>query len=208
MITAVCFCGVSAIMLFRKWITGNEDVNRLEGEHLKSELNKLKGQIAPAFLSATLRNASALAEKDPEKTSSLLMQLGQLLRYQLYDCNRERILLRTEISFLTGFLELEQANRITIRYHIHVEGDINNLFVSPMLFISLVQCLLMEPASLELFFLFDKGTLTFTGRTGSEKEWDAGTFSVVQQRLELQYPDKYLLTIGTGMVELTLDFAK
>lgn len=64
-ITAICFCGVSVIILFRKWMEGNEEVSRMEREHMKSELNKLKGQIAPAFLSKTLRNASSLVESKP-----------------------------------------------------------------------------------------------------------------------------------------------
>lgn len=207
-ITSICFCGVPVIMLFRKWMTGNQQVARLEGEHIQSELNKLKGQIAPAFLSKTLRTASASAESDPQKTSGMLMQLGQLLRYQLYDAGMDRILLKSEINFLTQFIELEQKNNPGIQYRIHTEGDINNTFVAPMLFISLVQCAITDSSTLDLSFRLEGRALTFVCETDAEKPLDNDVFSLVKQRLELQYPDKYTWAVNPKMVELKIDMAE
>lgn len=204
-ITAICFCGVSVIVLFRKWMTGNLEVARLEGEHIKSELNKLKGQIAPAFLSQTLRNASSAVEMDPQKTSGMLMQLGQLLRYQLYDAGRDRILLKSEINFLTQFIELEQKNNPGLQYRIHTEGDINSTFVAPMLFISLVQCIIADSSMLNLYFWIEERTLTFICKTDIEKLLDNDVFSLVKQRLELQYPDRYTWVVSPKIVELKID---
>lgn len=87
-ITAICFCGISSTMLLRRWIQGNEQINRMEVEHTKSEINRLKGEIDPTFLSKTLREVSALAESDPQRASDMLMQLAQLLRYKLYGIYR------------------------------------------------------------------------------------------------------------------------
>lgn len=207
-ITAICFCGVSVIMLFRKWMTGNLQVARLEGEHIKSELNKLKGQITPAFLSNTLRNASSSAESNPHKASGMLMQLGQLLRYQLYDAGRDRILLKSEINFLTQFIELEQKNNPSIQYRIYTEGDINNSFVAPMLFISLVQCIITDSAKLDLSFRLENQTLYFTCESDNKKPLNEDVFSLVRQRLELQYPNKYRLALNRGTVELKIDIAE
>ncbi|WP_163209004.1 histidine kinase [Bacteroides sp. 519] len=204
-ITAVCFCSVSVIMLFRKWMTGNQEVARLEEERIKSELNKLKGQIAPAFLSKTLRNASSSAELNPQKTSGMLMQLGQLLRYQLYDAGRDRILLKSEINFLTQFIELEEKSNPSVQYCIHTEGDINNTFVAPMLFISLVQCVIADSSMLNLFFILEEQILTFVCKTDAEELLDSDAFSLVGQRLELQYPDKYTLAVSPRMIELKID---
>lgn len=208
-ITAVCFCGISAIILFREWMTGNQQVARLEREHIKSELNKLKGQIAPAFLSKTLRNASSSAELEPQKASDMLMQLSQLLRYQLYDAGRDRILLKSEINFLTQFIELEQKTNPTIQYRIHIEGDINNTFVAPMLFISLIQYIITDSSLLDLFFKLEEDrTLTFVCKTDAEMSLNNDRFSLVKQRLELQYPDKYTWEISPEMVELKIDIAE
>lgn len=207
-ITAICFCGVSVIMLFRKWMTGNEQTSQLEREHIKSELNKLKGQISPAFLSKTLRNTSTLVESEPLKTSDMLMQLGQLLRYQLYDCNRERILLKSEINFLIKFIELEQANTCSVQYHLHIDGDINNTFVSPMLFISIVQCIITDSTCLDIFFNMEKETLSFTCKSDSKKLLDNEVFSSIIQRLELQYPHKYVLLVSQEGIELKINISE
>lgn len=207
-ITAICFCGISVIMLFRKWISGNEQVARLEGEHIKSELNKLKGQITPAFLSKTLRNASLSVELEPQKTSNMLMQLGQLLRYQLYDCNRDRILLKSEIDFLTKFIELEQLNNPGIQYHIHIEGNINNTFVSPMLFISLVQCIITDSSVLDLSFERENKTLVFTCKSDNKKPLSNDMFSSIKQRLELQYSNKYTLVLKPEIVKLKIEISE
>ncbi|MDR1403512.1 MAG: histidine kinase [Tannerellaceae bacterium] len=207
-ITAICFCGVSVIMLFRKWMTGNQQVAGLEREHIQSELNKLKGQITPAFLSKTLRSASDSVESNPQKTSGMLMQLGQLLRYQLYDAGRDRILLKSEINFLTKFIELEQKNNPGIQYRIHTEGDINNTFVAPMLFISIVQCVIADSGMLDMSFQLKSRTLAFICKSDSKKLLNEDVFSLVRQRLELQYPDKYILVLSPGMVELKIDIAE
>lgn len=207
-ITTICFCGVSVIMLFGKWMKGSQQVARLEKEHIQSELNKLKGQITPAFLSKTLRNASALAVTEPQKTSAMLMQLGQLLRYQLYDAGRERILLKSEIDFLTKYMALEQSNHPGIRYHIHTDGDMNAIFVAPMLFISLVQCVVTDSSMLDLLFTLRNDTLTFSCKSDGKKPFDTDAFSAVKQRLELQYPEKYTLTVHPATAELIINIAE
>lgn len=207
-ITAICFCGVSAIMLFRKWIKSNEQMNWLEGEHVKSELNQLKGQIAPAFLSGTLRNASSFAESEPQKTSAMLILLGQLLRYQLYDCNRDRILLKSEINALSKFFELEQSNNPKILYYIYVEGDINNIFVSPMLFMSLVQCIVSNSTLVNLYFECRDKMLIFACKSDNKKPLDHSALSLIKQRLELQYLNKYTLELSQEMIELKIDLSE
>lgn len=205
MIIAICFCGISAVMLFRSWTTDNAQVNRLEGEHLKLELIKLKGQITPAFLSRTLRNSSALVETYPEKTTYMLMELSQLLRYQLYDCNRDKILLRSEIDFLTRFLNLEQSNNLRFEYQIHSQASIENLFVSPMLFILLAQDAILDSSSLDLDFNIKNEWLTFTCMFDSERELHGNALSLTKKRLELQYPEKHSLIVSPGMTKLDIN---
>ena len=204
MIAVICFCGVSLLMLFRNWIIGNEQVSRLEGEHLQSELNKLKGQIAPAFLSRTLRNASASVETNPGKTTGMLMQLGQLLRYQLYDCNRDKILLKSELTFLTKFLALEQLNNTGIQYHIDTGGDLSKVFVSPMLFIAIVQSTIEDRVSLTLSFNLDHEMLSFICKSDDKSELNADALSLIKKRLELQYPKRHTLMSSPGMIALKI----
>ena len=203
-ITLICMCSVSAIMLFRELIKGNEQVGQLEKEHVKSELSKLKGQIAPLFLSKTLRNVSSLARTEPQRSSDILMKLGQLLRYQLYDCNREKVLLKSEMNVLHRFVELEQLTNPDVQYRFRVEGELNHIFVSPMLFIPLVQCVVADSTSVEVYFTLKDETLNFTCTSDARKPLEEDALSLIEQRLELQYPGTYTLESTPGKVELQI----
>ena len=67
------------------------------------------------------------------------MKLSQILRYQLYDCNRGKVLLNTEIKFLTNYLELEQLVSGKFDFRMNASGEIGRTFVFPLLFIPFIQ---------------------------------------------------------------------
>lgn len=206
MITIICFLGVTAAQLFRNWIAENEHINELEYEHLKSELNKLKGQIAPTFLSKTLNNAAATVKTNPGKTTDMLMRLGQLLRYQLYDSNREKVPLKSEINFLTNFLSLGQLNKENkFRYDIETRGNLNNIFVSPLLFLSLIQDITEDSSCLNLLFENKGEYLLFQCKTDNKNELTDESLYLIEKRLGLQYPANYTLTLKAGIIELQIN---
>lgn len=205
MIASICVLGSSVIAILQQWISRRRQIGEMEYEHHQSEVNKLKGQITPAFLSKTLTNASALVKTDPKKATELLMKLGQLLRYQLYDCNRDRVLLRSEISFLNNFLTAMQMNNEGAQFEIHTEGNLNNVFVSPLLFISLIQDLIEDGRPLQLFFTLNGEKLHFRCESENRTELSPDKIDLIKRRLDLLYGDKYDLHSEAGIVELTLD---
>ena len=205
----ICFVGMSAIVLLRQWMRREEHINRIEYEHLKSEVNKLKGQVAPEFLSRTLNHASTLVKTNPEMATNLLMRLGQLLRYQLYDCNREKVLLKSEINFLTNFLDLEQLNNSRFGYQIRTEGALNNVFVVPLLFISFIQETIENNASyINVAFFMKDSTLVFRCASNRENSQTDQLFPLVRKRLELAYPHQYVLSIDSEAIELQIEIKK
>ena len=54
-------------------------------EQLTSELAYLKNQINPHFLFNTLNNISVLADLYPERVTPTIVELSNVLRYQLYE---------------------------------------------------------------------------------------------------------------------------
>lgn len=205
---AICVLGTSVIAILQEWISRKEQVGLMEYEHHQSEINKLKGQVTPAFLSKTLSNASTLVKTNPGKATEMLMKLGQLLRYQLYDCNRDKVLLRSEISFLDNFLRIEQMNREEFTYEIRTEGDLNNLFVSPLLFVSVIQDMTGDSASMELDFSVRNGSLLFQCKSDSRKEPDGEEIRLLQKRLAFLYKEKQTLVLQTGLAVLTLEITE
>lgn len=208
MIIFICFLGIPFIVLLRQWMTKKEQVSRMEYEHLRSEINKLKGQITPAFLSKTLTNAETLIKYTPQKTTDMLIKLGQLLRYQLYDCNRERVLLKSEIVFLTNFLHLEQLNRSQFQYKIDAKDNLGTVFISPMLFITIIQIVIEDSISLHLSFDYQRETLSFQCQLDNDREMAESEFYSIRKSLELQYANKYTLLLEKGLVELQLNISE
>lgn len=139
-ITIICFWSMSAVQLFRTWNQKKEQVLSLETQFLESEVNKLKGQVSYTFLSKALQKTSALVSTDPKLSSTILMQLGQLLRYQLYDCDREKVFLQSEIQFIANFLNLYRLiSDHHFDYSLVVKGPNNQLLITPLLLIVVVQ---------------------------------------------------------------------
>ncbi|SMG09536.1 sensor histidine kinase [Sphingobacterium psychroaquaticum] len=207
-ITIICFWSMCAVTLFRKWNTMNAHIMALEYKYLESEVNKLKGQVSPVILSKALQKAAYLANSDAQKSSQILMQLGQLLRYQLYECDREKVFLHSEITFIKQFLELKKL--ITddpFDYHLEVKGNTNKAIISPLLVIVLLQSILVQAEVKQLDVVIEAVNKNivfqckFTDRItlADENRQD------VMEKLDTLYPDLYALTVYGGSIELKLE---
>lgn len=129
----------ASIKFFQKWIVDKQRIHELEKSKISTELDQLKNQINPHFLFNMLNNANVLTKKDPDKASQVLMKLSDLLRYQLYDSARDKVLLTSDIHFLEDFLNLEKVRRDNFDFIISKEGDLSGVQVPPLLFISFVE---------------------------------------------------------------------
>jgi LytS/YehU family sensor histidine kinase len=52
----------------------------------------------------------------------LQVQLSEVLRYQLYDCNREVVLLNAEIQFIANYLQIEKLYDGNMDFKMKAEG--------------------------------------------------------------------------------------
>ncbi|MCS2307117.1 histidine kinase [Bacteroides thetaiotaomicron] len=110
MLSTLCMIGGTMTLLLKEWMIENQRVSQMEKAHVLSEVEQLKEQVSPELLFKTLHHSGELTLTEPEKASKMLMKLSQLLRYQLYDCSRQKVLLSSEIAFLTNYLTLEQSS--------------------------------------------------------------------------------------------------
>jgi len=138
-LTLLLLAASSSIKLFQKGMLDEQLIFDLEQSKTYAELEQLKNQINPHFLFNMLNNANVLTKKDPEKASQVLMKLSDLLRYQLYDSARDKVLLTSDIHFLEDFLNLEKVRRDRFDFLISKEGDLSGVQIPPLLFISFVE---------------------------------------------------------------------
>jgi len=210
-VNTICIGGASMTVLLKEWIMENQRVSQLEDMRIQAEVEQLKDQVNPVFLFNILNKTGVLAKPEPERASQMVMKLSQLLRYQLYDSNRDKVLIGSEINFLTNYLMLEKLYSDSFDYEITTDGDLNRLMVPPLLFIFFAQyaveqlrCLDDRPV-VRFHFEGKNDSLRFTCYCINSQ--DTG-FSRIRQRLDILYPDNYTLSVSkdkkTNMGEVKL----
>lgn len=201
--------GSSAIVLFKHWVSNTRRVNELEAATLQSELKFLKSQINPHFLFNMLNNVYVLIKKGRDEAAEVLFKLEDLLRYQLNDSSQEQIQLSSDIHFMNDFLNLEKIRRDNFNYVISKEGDINNTWLPPLLFIPFVENAVKHNTDSEnasfvhLFFKVIDGKLFFScqNSVAAPEEQESGQrvgglgLKNIRRRLELLYPGRHSLEI-------------
>lgn len=206
--TGLLVAGSSAMMLFKHWISNNQRVSELEAATLQSELKFLKSQINPHFLFNMLNNVYVLIRKGRDEAADVLFKLEDLLRYQFNDSAQDRIQLSSDIRFMSDFLNLEKIRRDKFNYTISKEGDINSVWLPPLLFIPFVENAVKHNTDGEnasfvyLSFNVQDNRLTFrceNSKPAEEEEKDnrIGGLGLknIRRRLDLLYPDRHSLEI-------------
>lgn len=203
----VLVTATTAIKLFQRWVYDTQRISQLELTSTQAELKHLKNQLNPHFLLNMLNNANVLIEKDPEKASQALMKLSDMLRYQLYDSARNKVLLTADIHFLTDFLNLEKIRRDNFNVLISKEGEISGVQVPPLLLITFVENAVKHSMDAEentyvhIYVSVQNRELRFTcinskPRITVAKNGPGGVGLVnVKRTLDLVYPSKHDLII-------------
>jgi len=199
--------GISALLLFKHWMSYNQRIDNLKSATLQSELKLLKDQINPHFLFNMLNNANLLIRKKRPEASEVLFKLEDLLRYQINDSTQETVQLSSEIHFLSDFLKLEKIRRDSFEYTISKEGDINQVTLPPMLFIPFVENAVKHNSDSEnlsyvnLSFKSHGYKIEFQCINSKPvtpvKKNDVGGIGLknINRRLELLFPNHYTLEI-------------
>ena len=68
-----------------------QQLEALENERVKSELDYLKAQINPHALFNSLNTIYGHIDKQNQVARNILLQFSELLRYQLYDCAADKV---------------------------------------------------------------------------------------------------------------------
>lgn len=193
--------------LFKIWIRNQRRIKDLQRDKLQTELDYLKSQINPHFLFNTLNNIYVQIKIDQKSASQTVLKLSDLLRYQLYDCSKDKVLLANEIDYLKNFLELERIRKSKLNIGFNVTGVINHKLIEPFVFIPFVENAVKHGSGGEHAFvnidleITDK-EITFniensmSPSTGYASTSGGLGLSNIKRRLELMYPDRHKLMIS------------
>lgn len=112
---------------------------RLKNENAKTELLHLKSQVNPHFFFNTLNNLYGLVEVDAKKAQELILKLSDMMRYSIYEGEKDEVTLKDEVAYLKNYIELHK-----MRYHKQIDVEFKSQIdedykVMPLLFIILLE---------------------------------------------------------------------
>jgi LytS/YehU family sensor histidine kinase len=183
---------------------------------IQEELTNLKNQINPHFLFNTLNNLNTLISTDAGKASAVVLGLSDVLRYQLYEANGDKVLLKKDIEIVRQFLELEKIRRDNFQFGITVEGTVGGVMIPPFIFINFVENAIKHSADnkgfsyISLDFTVANGYLNFNCNNSKPamaviKNTGGLGLQNIKRRLELMYANTFTLAINDEAKEFTIN---
>jgi len=204
----VMFYYVILLLLGIIWIIGQlKSVLALKNETSKNELLHLQSQVSPHFFFNTLNNLYGLVGKDAKKAQDLILKLSDMMRYSIYEGEREFVTLEEEVAYLKNYIELHKMRyHKTIDVQFVVETKKEGLQVRPLLFILLLENAfkhgvenLRENAFVHIELTADENQISFSVTNNfdvSEITDESGIgLKNLKRRLELAYPEKHSLSL-------------
>lgn len=208
--------------LMQYWRMEHSHNQELAKQKLNAELEALKNQLNPHFLFNTLNNIYSLTLKKSELAPQIILKLSDILSYLLYESNKEKADLKSEISLINDYLELQKlrfGNKLQLNYS--VEGKEHVHYIAPILFLPFIENafkhgvsqqtenkwlnLAIRITEYQVFFFIENQIIPKALYKNNKKGIGLNN---VTNRLNLLYKGKHALNISvsdTYRVELRID---
>lgn len=195
--------------LFFRWVFLQvKSILRLKNEKAQTELQHLKSQVNPHFFFNMLNNLYGLVEKDSKKAQQLILKLSDMMRYSIYDGQKDVVTLKEEIDYLNNYIALHK-----MRYHKEIEVVFTlkvqdeNTPIMPLLFIILLENAFkhgVENLRNGAYVHIDLTTTETTVDFKVENNFDAAEvpekggigLKNLRRRLELVYPNNHSVSLS------------
>lgn len=131
---------VIVIKLLKHWHIEQKENDLLQRQKTFNELQLLKSQFQPNFLYDALRHLFYLIQKHSPESPQTVLKLSDLLSYILHDSEKNTVPLDDEIRIIKTYLELKKIfypDRLFLEFK--EEGQTNDIRVSPLLLVSIVE---------------------------------------------------------------------
>lgn len=219
-IISLLYFPLLSFLLVRWVFTQVRSIITLKNEKAKTELMHLKSQVNPHFFFNTLNNLYGLMDKD-SKARNMVLKLSDLMRYSIYEGQKDWVTLGEELDYLKNYVELQE-----IRYHKKSDVQFNHQIESiegkimPLLFIILLENAfkhglenLEKNAFIHINLSEHESKVNFEIENNFELQKASQEQGIgiknLKRRLELVYPKKHSLTFDVSTdvykVKLTLE---
>jgi len=191
---------------------------QLQQVHLEAQIKILQDQINPHLMFNVLNHIHILMQSDVKLASVLLVQFSDILRYQLYECNKEYVPLHLEIKYLKDLIAVEETrwgNELEVKSKWNIEDG--QLQIVPLLLVPLIENafkhvsrlpnqkgyvhLSCEQSNSQLYFKIEN---SHTEQYKIPSKSQGLGLENVKKRLAIQYPEKYQLSINKTDSDFTV----
>lgn len=185
-------------------------LQQLEKERMYLQLQYLKFQINPHFFMNTLNNIQVLIDMDAEKAKESLRELSVMMRFVLYEGDKDHVSLHNDILFLRNYVKLMRLRyneRLTVT--IDIPDNLPDANIPPLIFPTFVENAFKHGVSykqdsfINITMDIEDGELLFScinskkpvAETSRVPSVGGVGLTNVRRRLDLIYGDRYTLEI-------------
>lgn len=184
------------------------EFERMERFKIEDELKFIRNQINPHFLFNTLNNVYALVENKNPIASKVINRLSDLLRYVIYDANKEWVRLKDELKFIEDFFNLERLRHDNLsNLSLVITGDPGQLIIAPSILVLFIENGFKHGLNssinnwIKIEILIQENVLQLMVENpksshGVKRSSGGLGLNTARRHLELQYPDKHQLDIN------------
>lgn len=187
----------STFRFFRENERKKRILQQYEKNQLEMEIALLKSQVNPHFLFNTLNNLYATNLEQPEKANEMIMQLSEILRFQIDASRKDLIPIAEEIQLVENYISLERIRVHDGNVEVIKEGDFSGYTFPPLLLLPLVENAFKYGKKQFTFkLLIQNGVFTFEAvneiqQTKSRHNRNGIGLQNVRKRLELIFPNRH-----------------
>ena len=201
------------VYIFVHWIIQKVKIRKLLKENLKAEMAMLKSQVNPHFFFNTLNNLYGLSVEKSDDAPGIILKLSDVMRYTIYEGEKEQVLLSAEIKCLEDYIELNRIRHKTLDVTFdHAQID-NNLKIAPLTFLVLLENAfkhgvekLAKGAYIKIKLIATDDHITFMIENNydpaDQSEPGGIGLNNLKKRLILLYPEKHKLKITDDFSEV------
>jgi len=207
LVTFLLFAVSASIKLVSEWYK-NEKIKALVETHkITAELLFLKAQLNPHFLFNSLNSIYSLANKKSDYTTDAIVTLSELMRYMIYETDKEYVPLHKEIDYIKNYISLQNLrlkDSSGVRFNVH--GNLDQK-IEPLLLISFIENAFKYgtdytgKTNITIKIIVEENNLTLKVSNYislKEKNNPNSGFGIqnIESRLNLLYPKSHILKIG------------
>lgn len=210
---AIWFAVISSMLyITQAQYESKQELKNIKINQLETELKYLKAQINPHFLFNGLNTIFGYIDKNNQQAKDALLQFSDLLRYNLYEADVDKIDISKEIGYIENYVAIQKA-RSDSKLKVDLKINIGNseVKIAPLLFSPFIENAFKyvsrdenNDSIIRISLSYDRDIIAFECENSYEDVTNKNKgigLENVKRRLDLLYKDAHeLFTWNRGNV--------